>query len=158
MKVVLLKDMPNLGSRYEVLTVSDGYARNFLLPQKAAALATVPLELWARQQREQIKHLKHQQQNFKAGVGVKLQDQRLVIRAKANDQGTLYEGLHAGQIIQAIKTQFNIELHEKDIKLDQTIKQVGTFIVKIQTAPGQETPIELLIRPITNKKLVIPTN
>lgn len=157
MKVILLKDVLNLGRRYEVLTVSDGYARNFLLPQKLAVAATSALQQWAVQQQDQVKHLQHQQQNFKAKLGEKLQNQRLVIRVKANEQGKLYEGVHVEQIIKAIKQQFNIELHNKDIKLDQPIKKLGTYAVKIQTSPAVQTTIEVLVRPLTNKPTVIPT-
>jgi large subunit ribosomal protein L9 len=130
MKVVLLKDVKNMGRAGSVQDVSDGHAMNLLLPRKLAVLATPA----AMKKAEAISA----QETTKRDIDKKLIEERLsalaeeriVILKKANDQGHLYDAVDAKDIATAT------QLPENAIHIEKPFKEVGTFDVPVAFGDG----------------------
>ena len=137
MKVILLQDVPKVGRKYEIKNVADGFARNVLLVQKKAVIAT-PAEV------ARIDKLKADQTQASAQKNAALEklvadlnQSNLTIKAKANDEGQLFAALPVSEIIKAIKDQGGVEVGEKDLEISQPIKKVGEHVLKIKMSSGQ---------------------
>ncbi|MDB5189331.1 MAG: ribosomal protein [Parcubacteria group bacterium] len=125
MKVVLLKDVRDMGRAHSVLEVSDGHALNFLIPRKLAVPATPQAQKNAEGMQKQFTE--------RRGLDAKLVEARLAVLAeekvtiikKANEQGHLYDGVGADEIAAAA------QLPEEAIKLDKSIKEVGVHEVAV---------------------------
>lgn len=127
MEIVLLDDVINVGGRYEVKKVAAGYARNYLLPRGLAAPAN-PAML---RQVEQLKK-KHQaelarrQETADKFIG-QLSDAVVTIKAKANEQGHLFEGLDRQAIAAAVKGQIKVDFDPEWLQLERPLKALGDY-------------------------------
>ena len=124
MKVILLKDVKGTGKKNEVKEVSDGYARNYLLPKKLA----VPAD-----NTNKSKELKAQKE-YEAAVelGKKMEELNVVIYTKAGDGGRLFGSITSKDIAEQIKKQHNIEVDKRKITLDEPIRVLGSRFVDIK--------------------------
>lgn len=141
MKVVLLKDIKNIGKAGDIKEVSGGYARNFLLPQKLAAPATesaVKQALDAKS--KQLEAEKAEQEKTKELAKI-IAGKRIIIRAKEK-KGKLFGSITAKNIIQELKKE-KIEISEKSIVIENPIKEIGECEVKIRLDRGIETSLML---------------
>ena len=129
MKVIFLKEVKNVGSADEVKDVSDGYARNFLLPHKLA-IESSPFALNALEQRKKEKE--EQKEKEKATlreIAKKLDSQEIVIHADAGEGGKLFGSVTASDIAKKIHETTGMELDKKKIVIDEPIKTTGIFNV-----------------------------
>ena len=136
MKVILLDNIKGVGKKDDVINATDGYARNFLFPKKLAVEANA----------ENLSKLKAKQNSndYKRGVekaeaekiAKKLSEITLKIVVKAGDNGKIFGGVTSKEISEELSKQYNIEIDKKKIMLDQTIKNIGTFNVKIKLFEG----------------------
>ena len=132
MKVILLKDEKGTGKKNEVKEVSDGYARNYLLPKKLAVPAdnTNMKEL---NEKNKSKELKAKKENEAAvELGKKMEELNVVIYAKAGDGGRLFGSITSKDIAEQIKKQHNIEVDKRKITLDEPIRVLGSRFVDIK--------------------------
>lgn len=143
MKVILLQDIKNLGRKWDTKEVSDGYARNFLLPKKLAEIATGS----ALKEVERLKEKEAQAQ--KEGLGKTqelagiLQGKEVVISAKEKE-GKLFGSISAKDIVKALKKD-NIILSPSAVELKSPIKEIGEYEVKIKLDHGIETQMSVVI-------------
>ena len=132
MKVILLKDVKGTGKKNEVKEVSDGYARNFLLPKKLAVPAdnTNMKELNEKNKSKENKA----QKEYEAAVelGKKMEELSVVIYSKAGDGGRLFGSITSKDIAEQIKKQHNIEVDKRKITLDEPIRVLGSRFVDIK--------------------------
>ena len=132
MKVILLKDVKGTGKKNEVKEVSDGYARNYLLPKKLAVPAdnTNMKELNEKNKSMELKA----QKEYEAAVelGKKMEELNVVIYAKAGDGGRLFGSITSKDIAEQIKKQHNIEVDKRKITLDEPIRVLGSRFVDIK--------------------------
>ena len=132
MKVILLKDVKGTGKKNEVKDVSDGYARNYLLPKKLAVPAdnTNMKELNEKNKSKELKA----QKEYEAAVelGKKMEELNVVIYAKAGDGGRLFGSITSKDIAEQIKKQHNIEVDKRKITLDEPIRVLGSRFVDIK--------------------------
>ena len=131
MKVILLKDTPKLGKKYDVKTVADGHALNMLIPQGFVQVASPSSikkveELRARD----MENMKVQEdlllKNLKDINGA-----RISMTEKANDKGHLFAGIHKDELIKAIKTETRLDIMPDFINLEKPIKTVGEHQIEI---------------------------
>jgi len=131
MKIILLRDIKKFGKKGEIKQVADGYARNFLLPQKMAIPATA----------DAIKNLEYNE-NAKTNKQEKtakklsnhkyeLQNKGIIIKAKANEEGHLFAGVGADKISQALEKQKNLKIAEKNIKIKHKFKTLGEYAIEV---------------------------
>lgn len=142
MKVVLLADVRGIGRKNEIVSVSDGYARNFLLKKRLATVAQG--EAVARVKKLQSDKAKeqtaHQQRMQK--VHQKIDGQSFEIAAKTNTDGHLFGALHASNIAQGIHETFAVSVEKSLIKTDN-IKTLGTHEIVIKLLPELTAKLSL---------------
>lgn len=132
MKVILLDDVANIGHRYEIKNVSDGYAANFLIPRKLAEIATVSKVKELEKKKEVVeKELNLKKEYVSKGLAA-LNGTTIEISETTNEHGHLFKGIHKEDIAKAFKEQKNIELDSNTIVLEQPIKQIGKFDIKVE--------------------------
>ncbi|MBI2639597.1 MAG: 50S ribosomal protein L9 [Candidatus Sungbacteria bacterium] len=135
MKVIFLQDIAKLGKKHEVKDVSDGYARNFLLPRGLAkpagdtALKAVAKEKAVAGQRaaEEKKHYEN--------ISKMLADKAIVIKTKVGERGKAFGAVTAARINDALR-QENISIEKEWILLDHPIKKTGEVIIPVRFPHG----------------------
>jgi len=133
MEIILKKDVANLGYAHDVVTVKDGYGRNYLIPQGYAILATESNKKMNAESLRQ-KSYKEQKTRTEAEKLLKsLENITVKIGAKAGATGKIYGSVNAIQIAEAIKEQFNYDIDRKKIHLDgESIKELGSYKATIK--------------------------
>jgi len=133
MEIILKKDVTNVGYAHDVVTVKDGFARNFLIPQGQAVMATVPNRKINAEDLRQ-KSFKAQKTRLEADVVAKsLENVTVKIGAKAAETGKIYGSVNAIQIADALRDQFKIDIDRKKIHVDgESIKETGSYTASIR--------------------------
>jgi large subunit ribosomal protein L9 len=130
MKVILLQDIKGQGKKGDIKEVSNGYARNYLLPRKLAAEAT-PDKLNTLKQQEKAKAAQAAREKAQAGeTARKLQSIIVRIPAKSGGSGRLFGSITSKEISDALLTQHEISIEKNKIVLSEPIKNYGTYEVK----------------------------
>ena len=133
MEIILKKDVTNLGYAHDVVTVKDGFARNFLIPQGHAVMATEPNKKINAEDLRQ-KSFKAQKTRKEAElVAQSLENITVKIGAKAAETGKIYGSVNAIQIADALRDQFKIDIDRKKIHVDgESIKETGAYTANIR--------------------------
>lgn len=133
MQIILLKDVPKIGQKNEIKNVSDGYAINFLFPNKLAQQATANKikEIEKRKQNQEIENQINK--NLLVKNIRSLDGARIEIKAKANEKGHLFKGIHIKEIIEELKKQNHIDIKQEYIKIESPIKEIGEFDIVVKT-------------------------
>jgi large subunit ribosomal protein L9 len=131
MQVVLLKNVPKLGKKYDVVEVSNGYAMNRLFPGQFATPATKHMLAQIDKKREGEKQAQEARKIALKELIVALKDAPIVVTTKADPTHRLYKKIHAKDISAIIKEKYSIELEEEALSLDETIASVGEHTVHI---------------------------
>lgn len=131
MKVILLKDVPKVGRKYDVKDIADGYVRNFLLPRKLAELATekkINALMATKQKNQEVQERTEElsQQAVKNMDGVVC-----TIKAKADEQGHVFKKLRVGDVLVAINKESPMPFTEDMITLESPITTIGSHEVFI---------------------------
>ena len=144
MKIILKKDIQGLGFKDDVLTVKDGYGRNYLLPQGYAVLAT---EKAVKMLNEELKQRAHKLAKIKADAedaAKKYEGVSLVISAKVSEGKNIYGSVGAAQIAEALGAK-GIEVDAKKVVL-KAVKELGNFtaVVQLHKEVSVEVPFEVI--------------
>ena len=142
MQVILIQDVNNLGGANELITVKNGYGRNYLIPQKYAVEAS-PGNL--KQLEEKLKQQAKKEAKLLAelnSVIAVLQSGALKIGAKTGTSGKIFGSVTSVQIARAIKEQKGYEIDRRRIHIIDEIKELGTYKAKIDFGNGNETEVE----------------
>ncbi|MBE0648537.1 MAG: 50S ribosomal protein L9 [Bacteroidales bacterium] len=132
MEVILKQDVPNLGYASELVTVKPGFARNYLIPQGMAILATETNKKILAENKKQQTHKAEKIQKEAGDLAKRLENLVVKIGAKAADTGKIFGSVNAIQIAQALKEQHNFDIDRKKIHIDhEHIKELGTYTAKI---------------------------
>lgn len=131
MKVILLTDIAKIGRKYDVKEVSAGYARNYLFPRNLAEQADTAKEkniALLQKQAEEERKLQEEllEKNISALKGVTVH-----MKGKANEQGHLFQGIHADEIAEALKKEAGIDVRGDMIEPSEPIKSVGTHTLTV---------------------------
>jgi large subunit ribosomal protein L9 len=143
MKVILLRDLKNLGKRWSVKDVNDGYARNYLIPNNIAQAATSSALAKIKSQINKQSEIENENLEKMYDIAETLQKINILIRAKEKD-GKLFGSITAKEIVKALAKE-NIEIPQKSIKLSSPIRELGEYKVKIDLNNGVETAVNLKI-------------
>jgi len=146
MEVILTRDVEKLGKRGDVVNVSAGYARNFLFPKKLAEEAT-PKNIKKWEKEKEIIELKEEELRAELQAKAeKIRNLALEIEAKAGEGGRLFGSVTAGDIAEAIKEITGEEIDRKKIQLEEPIKSLGTFPLKIKFSPDVVSEITVIVK------------
>lgn len=145
MKVVFLEDVKGQGKKGEMKNVSDGYARNYLLPRKLAAEAT-PDAINAIKLKEKAKAAQAAKEKQQAEEYAKqLEGVQVVVRAKAGSGGKLFGAVTSESISRALKEQFDMDIEKNKIVQAEPIKSFGIFTVKARLGYEVSGKINVLV-------------
>ena len=143
MKVILLQDVRGQGKRGEMISVSDGYARNFLFPRKLAQEATVDnvntMRMNDKAKREKEQRLREEA----AAMSARLREITLNVSAKGGGAGRLFGSVTSQEISDALKEQEGIDLDRRKILIEDSIKTVGLYTVKVKLGFGIDAPLKV---------------
>ena len=146
MKVILLKNVSNLGEENDIKEVAMGYARNFLFPQNLAIEAT-PQAL-AQLEEKKAKQEKEAEADLAAteALAQKIDGESFEIKVKANEAGTLYAAIAPAKIVSILKVK-GFSVRPNQIILKTAIKEAGEYEALIQLDHGLEAKITLIVNP-----------
>ena len=148
MKVILLKDVKNIGKKDEILNVSDGYARNFLLPQRLAMEATAgTLKEIGKKRAAQDARDAEALAEAKAKAEA-LQGKVIDLKIKCGSQGRLYGSVTAAEVAESLEKQHGYAADKRKIDLGDPIKEVGDREITIRLHPGVSTKMILRVSPL----------
>ena len=142
MQVILIQDVNNLGGSHELVTVKNGYARNFLIPQKLAIEAS-PSNL--KVLGEKVKVQAKKEAKLMAAITEvinKLKEGALKIGAKTGTSGKIFGSVTSVQISRAIREQKGYEIDRRRITIIDDVKELGSYKAKIDFGNGNETEVE----------------
>ena len=135
MEIILLKDMDKVGDKYDIVSVKDGYGRNYLIPQGFALIANEA----NRQQLDEYKAKEAEKEAARKGefleMAEKLKDQVLKIGAKAGQSGKIFGSVTTVQLASALNEQFAIEVERRKIELPEEVKTLGEYVAQIKFHP-----------------------
>lgn len=142
MQVILIKDVDNLGAANELVAVKNGYARNFLIPQKMAIEAN-PTNL--KKLEEKMKQLKKKEAAMLAAINevvAVLKAAPLKVGAKTGTSGKIFGSVTSLQIARAIREQKGYEIDRKRISITDEVKELGTYQAHIDFGNGNTTDVD----------------
>lgn len=146
MKVIFLKDVKGTAKKGELKEVSDGYARNFLLPKGIAKEANA-VNINDHKQQEKGKEIKAQREEDEAReLGKKIQGTRVVIFTKAGEGGRLFGAITSKDIADALSKKIDMDVDKKKILLNDPIKTLGTIDVEIKLHQKVVTQIHVDVK------------
>lgn len=146
MKIVLIKDVEKLGFAGEIKSVSDGYARNFLFPKSLAILATPKEVEKAKRMQKDVEKKKQEAENLAKENAKKLEGAKIEISAKSNEEGILFGAITAKDIAESIKKQLKLDLNEKIVSMEETIKKTGDYQIKLKLSSQISSKIKLKVK------------
>lgn len=144
MKVILIKRVPKLGDEWDVVSVKDGYARNFLLPKKLANPATPALIKKAEKvQADRVKKIEEIIKNAKE-MAEKLKGVELSFKKKARGE-KLYGSITENEIIEALAKEHKVEISKDMLDIKEPIKTIGKHKVSLLLAEKVKAEIKIIV-------------
>ncbi len=134
MQVLLLKDMPNLGREGDIKSVSNGYARNYLIPQGIARVATKSVIAEAEQRRKATEKRLKKELETAEGLAERISEAKLEFKARAGESGTLYGSVTNADIAEKLSAALGHEIDKRKILLDRPISELGDYTVPVKLA------------------------
>lgn len=135
MKVILLEDVKSLGKKGEIVNVSDGYARNYVLPKKLGVEANSANMNDLKLQRANADKVAQEQLAAAQELAKVLETKEVVLKMKSGEGGRAFGSISSKEIASAAKAQCGLELDKKKIQLPEAIKALGVYEVNIKLHP-----------------------
>ena len=146
MEIILLQDVPKLGYKGDVVKVKDGYARNFLFPQRIAQMASASnLKMLAENQR-QAAHKLTKVKDDAVNLATELENLNIEIPARTGTSGKIFGSITTLQIAQVLKEK-GYEIDRRRIALNEEIKSTGTYTATIDLHKEVKAKINLIVVP-----------
>lgn len=147
MKIILKQDVPNLGQEGDVEEVADGYARNYLIPQGMAMVAT-PGAMKDFEHRQKIRAKKHERMKKHAeGLARRVTAQTLTFEVKTGETGQLYGSITNADIAEALEEKVGEEIDRRDIPLSEPIRSIGEHFVPVHLMEDVEPQVRVVVKP-----------
>ena len=147
MRLVLNTDVDALGAKGDVVEVSDGYGRNFLLPKGLAAKATTGMIRQIQEARRAVEAARRRELEAAENLRLQLADTRIVIAARTGDEGRLFGSIGVSEVIDAVRSLSQVTLDRKMVTLPEPIKTIGFHEVNITLDPEVIFPLVLDVIP-----------
>ena len=144
MKVILLQDISDLGKKYDLKDVPDGYGRNFLIPQKLAKQADKESLAWLEKQKLDREYKAEEDLKKIQKIASELDGREIEFLIKVGDEGQLFESINQAKISKKLKEN-GFEVRKDQINLPEPIREIGEFPIKITLDQGLEIEIRLII-------------
>ena len=146
MKVILLEDVENLGKKYDVKEVADGFARNFLLPKNLAKIATKDSLKWLESRKEDMEKNAEEELKKAQEIASKIDGSEVVITVPVGEEGQLFSAISSQKIADKLK-EMGFEVKKTQIQLADPIKEQGEHSVNLKLDHNLEAEIKVIIAP-----------
>lgn len=146
MKVILLEDVKALGKKGQVVNVSDGYARNLLLPKKLGVEATGKNMNDLKLQKAHEDKVAQENLDAAKAFAEELKDKQVTVGIKVGEGGRTFGSISAKEIAEAAKAQLGYELDKKKLQLSAPIKELGTTMVPIKLHPKVTGDLKVVVK------------
>lgn len=148
MEVILIQDVKSLGKKGDVVKVSDGYARNFILPKKLGVEATkqnlYDLEQQKAAEAKRQKEILEEAKDF----AKKLEEITVKLSIKAGEGGKTFGSVSTKEIVAGVKDQFGFDIDKKKLQLSDPIKNAGSYTVPVKLHPQVTAEMKVLVEAI----------
>lgn len=151
MEILLLEDINGIGKKNDLLIVGDGFALNFLLPQRKALVATPTVR---RRYADQIKRRaeeKEREKQFQTNAAAAVAGKTVTFTRKASKTGKLYAAISELQIAEALREQHQLAISAESIAVPEPIKALGTFTVQVAVGSAQQ-PLTVQVQQLEGEK------
>lgn len=145
MKVILQQEVKKLGKKGDVLEVSEGYARNYLLPQKLAVAATAGNINAVQQQKDGEAHKAKRMLDEARLHAAQIAKLKVTVAVKTGEGGKLFGSVTSKDIADALKAQHGVDIDKRKIEIKDALKTLGTFPVTIKLHPEIAAQIEVQV-------------
>ena len=146
-QAILLKDVETLGDSGDVVDVSPGYLRNYLVPRKLAQAATPASIADAERRREAAQRAAVEAAEKAEETAALLRKTVLTIPHQAGEDGRLFGSVTAQEIAEAVKQARGLRLEKRRVRLDEPIKTTGTHMVTVEVAEGVTADVKTIVTP-----------
>src|SRR3954453_20990082 len=146
-QAILLKEVDNLGERGDVIDVSPGHLRNYLVPRKLAQPATPASIAEAERRREAAERAAVEAAERAEETAALLRKTVLTIAHQAGDDGRLFGSVTSQEIVDAVKQARGLKLDKRRVQLEDSIKTTGTHMVTVEVADGVTAEIKTIVTP-----------
>lgn len=147
MKLILISDVPQLGAKGDVVDVSEGYGRNYLLPKNLAVKATSGALKNAQALTRARREAERRSFEEAESVAKTLVGTRVVVAARAGDEGRLFGSVSQTDIVEGVKRFTGVELDKSQVHLAEPIKSIGLYEIRVKLHPDVEFPLSLDVIP-----------
>jgi len=144
MRVILLQDIENLGKKYDIKEVKNGYARNFLIPRGLGKPATEENLKWLKIQKEIEAKKAEEELKRVQEIAANIDGQEIIIPVKVGEEDQLFESIASQKIYEKLK-ESGFEIKKNQIDLPEPIKELGEFPVKIKFEHNLEAEIRVIV-------------
>ena len=144
MRIILLEDVENIGKKYEIKDIKDGYARNFLIPKNLAKLATKNVLEWVKKQKEAEKEKAEEELKNTQAIASSMDGLEVIIPVKVGEEQQLFEKINTQKISEKLK-ELGFEIKKEQIDLAEPIKELGEFPTKVKFEHNLESEITVII-------------
>jgi large subunit ribosomal protein L9 len=151
MKVILLKDVEKIGNKFDVKEVKDGYARNFLIAKGLAKQATKEALEWLSVQKEITEKKAEENLEKVQAIASTIESREIIIPVKVGDEDQLFESVNAQKIVDKLK-EAGFEIKKSQIMLENPIKELGEYPVKIKFEHNLEAEIQVVVTKAEGEK------
>ncbi|MGL5695126.1 MAG: 50S ribosomal protein L9 [Peptostreptococcaceae bacterium] len=146
MKVILLKDVKGTGKKGEVKEVSDGYARNFLLPKKMAVVADNSSMKELTEKNKSVENKAQKEYEAAVELGKQMEEMNIAIYSKAGEGGRLFGSITSKEIAEQLKKQHDVVVDKRKILLNEPIRNLGSMFVEIKIHQKVTTKIRVDVK------------
>jgi large subunit ribosomal protein L9 len=144
-QAILLQDVESLGERGQAIDVSPGYLRNYLIPRKLAQPATAGALEEAQRRRAAAEKAEKARAEREAQAAGLLGKTVLTIHQRAGEDGKLFGSVGAKEIVDALRDARDLRIDKRKVRLEQPLREVGTFMVEIELADGTVASVKTII-------------
>jgi large subunit ribosomal protein L9 len=144
-QAILLEDVDSLGERGQAIDVAPGYLRNYLIPRKLAQPATPGALEEAQRRREVAERAEKARAEREAQAAGLLGKTVLTIHQRAGEDGKLFGSVGAKEIVDALREARDLRIDKRKVRLEQPLREVGTFMVEIELADGTVATVKTII-------------
>ncbi len=146
MKIILLQDEKKLGKKGDLIEVSEGYARNYILPKKIGVEATSKNLNDLKLQKANQEKVAQEQLDAAKALAETLETKEVVVKIKAGEGGKAFGSVSSKEIVVACKEQNGIELDKKKVQLPEALKNFGTYEVTVKLHPQVSAKLRVKVQ------------
>ncbi|KAA5545114.1 50S ribosomal protein L9 [Roseiconus nitratireducens] len=151
-QLLLIHNVEHLGKQGDIVEVKPGFARNYLLPQGMATIATDHHKRMVEKHREKLRALELAKLKSYQDLADELGKQSITIEANANDEGHLYGSVGAHEIVDALK-EADFHLAQDQIRLDGPLKELGLYTVRVHLHSEVDASLKVWVVPTATEEL-----